>query len=181
MVFDPLKKQCNNLHLEGVSMKNVILISLASFFLLQSACSVVSFNRRRQVTYKKEWYGTQFYQGENRLDKADMAADFRQRPKLEKYMSKYEPRRTISMALGLVGGFSFGWAAGGGFDDQGLMLGGLAMVAGAFFLELQADKYMIKAVDYHNKFANNSPLNNSSYAKLSPPTGFMLPLLNYKF
>lgn len=154
---------------------------LFSFCFLFSACSTVPYNPRRSVKVEKRWYGTSFLQGENRVNPSDIAKKLGRKPQNKKQVEAFNSNYKLSQALGILGGFGFLWAAGGGFNESGTLIGSLLMGGASLYFAREAAHDLSPLVENRNKFVYNySVLPKERMTAQSLPL-FMLPIVQIKF
>ncbi|MEC9282541.1 MAG: hypothetical protein VX642_07500 [Bdellovibrionota bacterium] len=157
------------------------ICSFVCLCLLLSACSTVPYNPRREVKIKKKWYGTNYYQGENAVNPADISKKLAQKPEFREKMKDFDSNYRIHQATGLLGGFVlFGTLFSGNSNSTNLLLS-LGLLGGSYYFEREANKILSPLVRERNRFVYNYDHLQNFAVKKHKDLKVMVPVYSYKF
>lgn len=157
------------------------LCLLVSICFLASACSTVNYNPRRGVKVEKKWYGTSFKQGKNLVNPASIAKKLGQKPQNKEKIEDFNSNYRFSQAFGILGGFAFGWSAGGGFDESGTLIGSLLMLGGSLYFGRKASRILSPMLKQRNKMVYDYKMLNHRQYVQKKDKKVLLPIYSYKF
>lgn len=156
-------------------------LSLLAILIFASACSTVPYNPRRAVKIEKHWYGTTYKQGKNSVNPSTIATKLARKPQYKEKMDDFNSKYKLSQAMGLLGGFAFGWSAGGGFDETGTLIGSILLIGGAIFFDNKASKILSPLVESRNKLVYDYRMIDYKQVIAKKEKRIMVPLFSYKF
>lgn len=160
-------------------IKLALLLPLISLCL--SACSSVPYNPRREVRIDKKWYGTQFYQGQNRINPSTISKKLAEKPALQKDMAAFDTKYRIHQASGLLGGFILiGSIFSGNANAVAIGVGSL-LLGGSLYFEKAAGDVLAPHVAEKNRLVYNYNLMDHYQLKRNAPAGFLVPVYSARF
>lgn len=157
------------------------LVSLVCICIFASACSTVPYNPRRAVKVEKKWYGTMYKQGENNVNPASIAKNFKRKPRYKEDIAKFETNYRLGQALGFLGGFAFGWTAGGGFNESGTLIGSILLLGGSLYFTRKSDKLLSPMIKKRNKLVYDYRMLNYKQYVQRKDKRILIPVYSYKF
>lgn len=125
-----------------------------------SACSTAKFDSKKPI--ERDWgffFGRHYKQGEEVLDRHELANDLRRNPASEEAMTGYRATFFSGMLLSVSGGFLIGWHIGNSSPNKSStpLYVGLGLAACGITLGAISQGILDDGVDSHNKSLQRKP------------------------